>query len=1031
MQKLLRPYLPPHDPPDRHQAAVFCLFAAESLRRRWRGGPRSWSLVTDALGLALTQDDCRSLTSAGLRYWQRELRKGDSMTQFLHSLVLEGGIPDALLTGDVEAFGRFLRAALTDMEAYRAEDRDAASRQIAAHLNKLPSTWHDDEILELVCELLLGIVRLRQRTRHLQPESLLAWLEINREWQADLPLEIASDQVRRLLVSLIVQPRKKVARTLARLCYRVIDRRGDKWRCSVMLETGGRFSATALAHPIFSDDRVSRIRLFLDSGPDTGVAIAVLERDGDGMVRFRPLQTRALPLFWSDAVRVRLQCDGIEQGMIILPGGDPLPDAPWVMEEDAEDAIAPDEDIQRLRIVGTGSRRTRRPELFLAVDPDLGQLTDPDPSWLGSVEGTTRSVACISRPCLWHGAAGAPGLQFTPGDSEDEEHPLALHPLRPSWAVIAPCVSLGPPGVPAGSGGLSWRRPDAGRWRPLGQWPVGRLELAVIHNGIVWDTGQIVVLPTNARIWARRAGDRQTAVNVVNLGRDVSVEGPIELVRTQIEDGLCITVEWQHLPEPTLMVRTKLEPDTQALRHRIRVPFGPGAIEHHGVLLIRAAQIQFSDLGDCRAVSGGEDGSRADLVVRVHGGTGYPTVSDRIGFVDEVPLHRLRRRLLRQFATVGRQDSNTRIHVERDGIGGRYIEVKPYGWVLHADASLGVCNVVVGDRSAILDRVELAAVSVTRPEAEFIALRRCADETWTLPGPESPDTWLVVGSGPARGWFRPLLWVSGSATIAQGKLPDLALIPDYETRQSSFDQAMQTIATGNDKEAADSLRYLLDLIRLARRHLIPALSLDALRAAARHPGLPVWLLWTADDIAIQDIVELEDELPFLWCLTDPAPLRQAVGRFLQALRRAGLPVADANEAADAKLDQVTGRCPQLAAACWVAREANGIPHNGNGEIPLAQLRQLRKHLQASAGARNLTDYEWRRLVSATHDWQNFHEHVRADAPAYAAGVVSANLPRDERDVAVLRHIRAQDPDEFDNRFRAAFQLAVAISGNLP
>src|SRR5271166_7144429 len=96
MQRVLRPYLPPPDPPDRHQAAVFCLFAAETLRRTWRGGPRSWTLVTDALGLSLSQDDCRALTAAGLRYWQRELRQGDSVTQYLHSLVLEGGIPDAL-----------------------------------------------------------------------------------------------------------------------------------------------------------------------------------------------------------------------------------------------------------------------------------------------------------------------------------------------------------------------------------------------------------------------------------------------------------------------------------------------------------------------------------------------------------------------------------------------------------------------------------------------------------------------------------------------------------------------------------------------------------------------------------------------------------------------------------------------------------------------------------------------------------------------------------------------------------------------
>ena len=152
--------------------------------------------MTDALGLALSQADCRSLTAAGLKFWRRELRTGDSVTQFLHSLVIEGGIPDALLTGDVEAFGRFLRASLADIEEYHADDHDSARRQVAPHRGKLPSSWQDDEILDLAAELLLAIARIRQRTRHLQPEALLAWLEANPEWQAALPLDIASDRVR-------------------------------------------------------------------------------------------------------------------------------------------------------------------------------------------------------------------------------------------------------------------------------------------------------------------------------------------------------------------------------------------------------------------------------------------------------------------------------------------------------------------------------------------------------------------------------------------------------------------------------------------------------------------------------------------------------------------------------------------------------------------------------------------------------------------------------------------------------------------
>ncbi|HTV28294.1 MAG TPA: hypothetical protein VMF32_10980, partial [Xanthobacteraceae bacterium] len=265
----------------------------------------------------------------------------------------------------------------------------------------------------------------------------------------------------------------------------------------------------------------------------------------------------------------------------------------------------------------------------------------------------------------------------------------------------------------------------------------------------------------------------------------------------------------------------------------------------------------------------------------------------------------------------------------------------------------------------------------------------------------------------------------------RGKLSRLALIADPESRQFSFSRAMKEIAEEEGSETAEELRYLLEAVQLSRRHSIPALSLDALRAAACHPAVPIRLLWEANDASIQAIVEIEDELPFLWCLADPASLRHAVRRLLRTLREAGLSHADAIEAADAKLTQMVALCPQTAAACWVAREANGVPHCGNGEVPLAQFRQLVPSLRTCTGIRRLSDDEWRRSVSRTHDWQNFPEDVRIDAPAYAADLVATRTTPTELDVAVLRHLREQNPDEFDFRFRAAFQLAVAISGTLP
>ena len=195
-------------------------------------------------------------------------------------------------------------------------------------------------------------------------------------------------------------------------------------------------------------------------------------------------------------------------------------------------------------------------------------------------------------------------------------------------------------------------------------------------------------------------------------------------------------------------------------------------------------------------------------MVRVHGGAGRPTVIDRIDFVDDVPLHLLRRRLLRQFATVGTQDAQTRMNVERSGIGGRYVEIKQYSWELHRDVAQGICTVRNSEGISIDNNINLVAVSVTRPGTDAQPLVKYTPTAWSLPGPELPDTWLVVGSGSATGWFRPMLWNSGLAAAQQSELSGLATIRDFDARQISFAQAMQTIADRNGEEAAKELQHL-------------------------------------------------------------------------------------------------------------------------------------------------------------------------------------------------------------------------------
>jgi hypothetical protein len=277
---------------------------------------------------------------------------------------------------------------------------------------------------------------------------------------------------------------------------------------------------------------------------------------------------------------------------------------------------------------------------------------------------------------------------------------------------------------------------------------------------------------------------------------------------------------------------------------------------------------------------------------------------------------------------------------------------------------------------------------------------------------------------------RPLVCAVGEFGDVDCELARIATIDEFYIRQTAFQTRLDTMA-GTSSDPSSDLAYLQAMIRAARRYSVPALSLDVLRAVARHPVAPLLLLFNADDASKQDVIELEDELPFLWCLADPAALLRLTSDLIRVLRDIGLDEVQAREAAAAKLADLGEACPQLSAACWLAREGNGLPHAQN-QPSLEQLRQteIRNVLRAGCGARRTSDEEWRYKLADTRDWQNLDPELLADAPLFAAGLVVARTPAEPLEMTALRHCRELDPDSFDSRFCHALLLAISASAQL-
>mgnify|MGYP003393532573 CR=1 FL=1 len=122
---------------NRRFAPMFCVYAAETFRRRHTGGPWKWETVFDEIGRALPPYQAiYAWVAEGLQHFKRPLlrsRHGDR--EFLLTLACEGGLPLRLLHNENAHLSRYCRALLTAYHRDRHRpDGDATdiARQVAA-----------------------------------------------------------------------------------------------------------------------------------------------------------------------------------------------------------------------------------------------------------------------------------------------------------------------------------------------------------------------------------------------------------------------------------------------------------------------------------------------------------------------------------------------------------------------------------------------------------------------------------------------------------------------------------------------------------------------------------------------------------------------------------------------------------------------------------------------------------------------------------------------------------------------------------
>jgi hypothetical protein len=222
---------------DRSFAAMFCVYAAETFRRRHEGGPWAWETVFAEIGYVTP--DYQSIyawVEKGLRHFKRPLLKSRlGYREFLVTLACEGGLPLRLLHKENAHLSRYFRELLT---VYHREhclpgcDATDIARQVAARF--LPASLRHDVVFKLSGDLIQSIVQLQKQVAD-TTDPITSLDRMQPHWRDDLPLPVEDATVEALLRNLVGQARN-LALTERQRWRCALVRQGENWSIEQRLE---------------------------------------------------------------------------------------------------------------------------------------------------------------------------------------------------------------------------------------------------------------------------------------------------------------------------------------------------------------------------------------------------------------------------------------------------------------------------------------------------------------------------------------------------------------------------------------------------------------------------------------------------------------------------------------------------------------------------------------------------------------------------------------------------------------------------
>jgi hypothetical protein len=1058
-----------------HFSSMFCIYAAETFRRRHESGPWAWDTIFGEIGYA-TPDYQLIYTwvDKGLRHFKRDLLKnyrGDRL--FLVTLACEGGLPLRLLHRQSAHLNRYFRELLTAYHRQRHMpecDTSEIARQVAARY--LPSSLRHDVVFQLSGDLIQSVVKLQEQVAE-APDPIASLDHTHPQWRDDLPLSVEDDTVETLLRNLVGQANHLAQTERQRWRWRCfLVRKGDSWNIEQHLELPRTVTGANLQAWSGWPDPPARLRILLQTTEEVEVIALLTRLQGVGeqaIYRCEGLRPHGVRLVGRLAVAGTrlLLSQGNEEIELPIVGGQELGPLPWVFAERGT----------QWEWCGEGSVRSRDASLrVLVLDAERSLIAEATCEPLGAAPELQRSLFRITGTVEWrHPDLGDCRIQCASQEASEAHFLLrgsrlsSVLNVNPPFLGMPNLLAMDPDGVTRciDHGALEWRPLNApeGNWRQDAAVCAGRVWLRYRDaSGALRFRRQAEVTPATTRVEMVRVGAGADAAGMIRFTglADARVIVPeIEHCQFQtrsVEDGVEIDC-FAQASLPVIQFQADLKwPDGRSLSLMLPFPRKMAAFVRVGQALPPNERVALARLAGIHAVARTPFGGgrfrlegRTKISIPEYGGQEMREWLHASGSESaQFALHQVQERLASMLALTGKLDAVVLLEiVDWDSQALAQLEVALFDVELEPDREHHRVVLPPASQARLNSGWEanltVKMLPLWAPATEAIELQGDATMAWSVPQTLEPGPWWVLGYDGDWPRFRPLLWVvDGEPNLVEvGALTQAILEQSRQARQDKFQMLAQALAA--DTEHPDWPR-VFDYLQLT--HTYPASAFDLFRHIVNTPEAMVLALLKSSDEEFELVWSLAEQLPFAWHLVSVSSWLQAAERLFSALSD-GLSGYDPQGALLQDMfggfrQRVTSHQPFFKSVCdWIGERLFPGYQIIGSELALARhdesmliafIQQQEKELQARHDANQRFPDGPRVMQRAT--LPDFLQVLQFDRLSYPfrpvryAPFVAAQISLDAQNypeplLFELRQLREFDSEWFDNAFASALCLGLA------